>query len=161
MLDLLSRRDGPACVTSEPSLEPDYLYAVKSVQESNWPKFYALPEANWSPMYKDLLDKHKAKFVVCNDMVFCKAKTGDTINKICYILFARRADLVEQFHKAFGHAGKTTVYDLMRKHWWWPDMHTDIQEWLASCQECQLAANANRVVHHAPMKPLDVPPVFS
>ena len=112
-------------------------------------------------MYKDLLDKHKDKFVVRDVMVFCKVKIQDSIQEIRYVLFARRADLVEEFHKAFGHAGKTTVYDLMHKRWWWPDMRSDIQEWLAACPQCQLAANANRAVHHAPMKPLEVPPVFS
>ncbi|KAG2208373.1 hypothetical protein INT45_000625, partial [Circinella minor] len=76
--DLLLKRDGPTCVTDEKSLEPDYLYAVKSVQESNWPKFYALGEENWPHMYKDLLAKHKEKFVVRDNQVFrlCSSRIG-------------------------------------------------------------------------------------
>ena len=159
--DLLSRRDGPACETLESEMEPDYLYAMKAVQESDWPKFYAKPENTWPPSYKDLLLKHKDKFVSRDNLVFRKVKIGDEVQEIRYVLFARRADLVEQFHKSFGHAGNTTMYDLMRKRWWWPDMRADIQNWLAACQQCQLAANADRGVHHAPMKPLEVPPAFS
>ena len=145
--DLLSRRDGPACVTQEPEMEPDYLYAMKAVQESDWPKFYAMPEDKWSPTYKDLLLKHKDKFVVREGAVYCKVKIGKEIQETRYALFARRADLVDQFDKSFGHAGNPTVYDLMRKRWWWPDMCADIQTWLATCQQCQLAANADRGVH--------------
>ena len=62
--DLLSRRDGPEYITQEPEMEPEFLYAVKAIQESDWPKFYALPEDQKPPMYKDLLSKHKDKFAV-------------------------------------------------------------------------------------------------
>ncbi|KAG2214673.1 hypothetical protein INT45_011182, partial [Circinella minor] len=159
--DLLSRRDGPTCITNEKSIEPDYLYAVKSVQESDWPKFYAQPDTNWPPMYKDLLEKHKDKFTVHNNMVFRKVKIGAEIKNVCYVLFAHRADLVQDSHKSFGQAGKTTVYDLLHKRYWWPHMHSDIDDWLSSCPQCQLVANADRKIHHAPIKPLDVPPAFS
>ena len=40
-------------------------------------------------------------------------------------------------------------------------MRADIEGWLAACTQCQLAARPNQKTHHAPMKPLDVPPVFS
>ncbi|KAG2216805.1 hypothetical protein INT45_013817 [Circinella minor] len=128
--DVLLRRDGPTCVAADKSLEPEFLYAVKAIDESDWPKFYTFAEENWPPTYKDLLAKHKDKFIV-------------------------RADQV------FRHAGQLTVQELMCKRWWWPGMHSDIQEWLAACPHCQLAANANRKSHHAPMKPLNIPSVFS
>ena len=161
MPDLLSRRDGPECITQEPEMEPKFLYAVKAIQESDWHKFYALPEVQQPPMYKDLLSKHKDKFAVYNAAVFRKVKIGDTIKEVCYVMFARRADLVSDTHKSLGHSGTTTVYDVLRKHYWWSDMHSDIQDWLSACPQCQLASNANRQVHRAPMKPLDVPPPFS
>ena len=159
--DLLSRRDGSACITQEKSMEPEFLYAVQSIQESDWPMFYALDEDKWPPMYKDLLSKHKDKFVVRDQQVFRLMKNGNQIQEVRFVLFARRADLVQDFHKSVGHAGNLTVFDLMRNRWWWPDMRSDIQGWLAACPSCQLAANADRKVHHAPMKPLTVPPAFS
>ena len=39
-------------------------------------------------------------------------------------------------------------------------MHSDIQDWLSSCPQCQLAVNADCKIHYAPMKPLDIPPAF-
>ena len=159
--DVLSRRDGPTCVAADKSLEPEFLYAVKAIDESDWPKFYTFAEENWPPTYKDLLAKHKDKFIVRADQVFRLIKIGNTIQEVRYVLFARYADLVQDFHKSVGHAGKLTVQELMCKRWWWPGMRSDIQEWLAACPRCQLAANADRKSHHAPMKPLNIPPVFS
>ena len=159
--NLLSRCDGPTCITEEKAIEPDYLYAIKSMQESDWPKFYMHPESNWPDMFKDLLEKHKDKFVVNNNMVFHKKEISDEITHVHYVLFACRADLVYDSHKSFGHAGKMTIYDILHKRFWWPNMCSDIQDWLSSCPQCQLAANANCKIHHAPMKPLDVPPAFS
>ena len=159
--DLLSRRDGPECISNEPSMEPEYLYAVKSIEESDWPKFYARPEEKWPPIYKDLLLKHKDKFVTRNNEVFKIIRVGDKLEERRYVQFARRADLVKDFHQSLGHAGRLTVIDHMVKRWWWPNMRTDVRDWLAACPECQLAANADRKTHHAPMVPLEVPPPFS
>lgn len=159
--DLLSRRDGPNCEPHETSMEPEYLYVVKSVQGSDWPKFYARPEDQWPATLKDLLIQHKDKFIVRDNQIYRLVKNGDTLEERRYVLYARRADLVHDFHQSVGHAAKTTATDLMTKRWWWPHMRRDIQEWLATCPQCQLAANADRKTHHAPMIPLDVPPPFS
>lgn len=159
--DLLSRRDGPACHTDEPSMEPEYLYAIKSVQDTDWPKFYAMSQDRWPDSLKDLLHENKDKFIVKDNQVYRLILNGDQIEERRFVLFARRADLVADFHYSVGHAAKATVTDLMTKRWWWPHMRKDIQEWLAACPQCQLAANADRKTHHAPMVPLDIPPPFS
>ena len=112
-------------------------------------------------MYKDLLLKHRDKFVMYNDMVFRKVKIGMALQEAHYVLFARCADLVSDTHKLLGHSSTTMVYDVLRKRYWWPDMRADVQDWLMACPECQLASNTGKQVHHAPMRPLDVPPSFS
>lgn len=159
--DLLSRRDGPDCTTDETSMEPDYLYAIKSVQETDWPRFYIKSPDQWPRTLKDLLEENKHHFTVRDNQVYRIIRVGDKQEERRYVIFARRADLVKDFHESVGHAGKTTVVDLMTKRWWWPFMRKDIQEWLTACPECQLAAKADRKTHHAPMIPLDVPPPFS
>ena len=57
--DILLRRGGLACVTGEKSFEPEFLYALKSIQETDWPKFYVVGEEQWPPVYKDLLKNIK------------------------------------------------------------------------------------------------------
>ncbi|CDH56331.1 predicted protein [Lichtheimia corymbifera JMRC:FSU:9682] len=123
--------------------------------------FYAKSPEQWPHVLKDLLEENKHKFVARDGHVYRIIRNGDKYEERKYVLFARRADLVQDFHESVGHAGKTTVVDLMTKRWWWPFMRKDIQEWLAACSECQLAARADRKTHHAPMIPLDVPPPFS
>ncbi|KAG2190799.1 hypothetical protein INT47_010346 [Mucor saturninus] len=160
--DVLSRLDGPESNVSEvESMEPDYLYAMPTSDTADWPKFYARPDNEWPEEIKDLLSKQRKNFVVRDQKVFRLVKASDKVQEIRFALFAKRADLVNSFHTGFGHAGETTVYDLMKKRWWWPGMRSQIQEWLTKCPECQLASNAERNVHHAPMIPLDVPPAFS
>ncbi|CDH61368.1 predicted protein [Lichtheimia corymbifera JMRC:FSU:9682] len=90
-------------------MEPEYLYAVKSVQDSDWPKFYAKSESEWPSLFKDQLLKHQDQFVVRNGAVFRKTKVGDKVEERRFVMFARRADLVQDFHKSVGHAGKPTV----------------------------------------------------
>ncbi|KAG2190783.1 hypothetical protein INT47_012934, partial [Mucor saturninus] len=160
--DVLSRIGGPESEDmAAESMEPDYLYVSQIPDESDWPKLYTHPEEEWPEDYKELLQRQRSRFVIHDQKVFRRVKFGDGFREIRYALFARRANLVDNFHKGFGHAGETTVYDLIRKRWWWPGMRTDIQDWLTKCPQCQLASNAERNIHHAPMKPLDVPPAFS
>ena len=159
--DLLSRRDGPDCTPAEQSMEPDYLYALKSIEESDWPKFYSFDPPKWPSIYKDLLMKHQDKFIVKDGQIYRKVKSGSTIQEIRFALFARRADIVHHFHTSFGHPGIATLFDLIKKRWWWPNMKEDIQNWIRNCPQCQLGANADRNTHHAPMKPLDVPEPFA
>ena len=80
--DVLLRRDGPTCVAADKSLEPEFFYAVKAIDESDWPKFYTFAEENWPPTYKDLLAKHKDKFIVRADQVFRLIKVGNTIQEV-------------------------------------------------------------------------------
>lgn len=159
--DLLSRRDGPDTTTTDPPLEPDYLYALKSVQESDWPKFYTLPTSQWPETYRDLLQQHQNQFTCRDGQVYRRVKQGSKILEVRYVLFARRADLVQKFHAALGHTATENLYHHLKQRFWWPHMKADIKDWLRTCQQCQLAAPADRHTHHAPMKPLDVPTIFS
>jgi hypothetical protein len=159
--DLLSRRDGPDCTPAQTSMEPEYLYAVKSIQESDWPKFYTKPQDQWPAIVKDNMLKHQDQFVVRGGQVYRKIKIGNKTEERRFVPFARRADLIQDFHKSVGHASKLTVQDLMAKRWWWPQMRQEVEDWLAACPECQLAARPDRNTHHAPMRPLEVPQPFS
>lgn len=159
--DLLSRRDGPHSTTNDPPLEPDYLYALKSIQESDWPKFYASSSSQWPTTYRDLLQQHQHQFSCRDGQVYRHVKDGSQTLEVRYVLFARRADLVQKFHVALGHTAAHNVYHHLKQRFWWPHMKADIHEWLRTCKQCQLASPADRNTHHAPMKPLDAPPVFS
>jgi hypothetical protein len=181
--DLLSRRDGPNCTPAANSIEPRYLYATfencaailhKTRQDhdslvndplQDWPLFYFKDQDSWPEKWKDELLTQQNNFMVKDQYVWKKVtnKTSTATNDIWvkFIPFKRRADLVEDFHRGFGHQGKITINQLMKTRFWWPKMMNDINTWLARCPECQLHSRKQSKIHHAPMKPLEIPPPFS
>lgn len=159
--DALSR-----CTVSSNSkvlgLEPDYLYVSRNLPEADWPLYYQIdiPEGI-SDQMKRRIEKEKEKFLVKDGQVWRKIKIGTKESLVQFCPFSRRADLIAKFHDGFGHAGQATMFDLLRKRWWWPTMPLDISNWLSACTQCQLAAGADKGKHHAPMVPSVVPPAFS
>lgn len=159
--DALSR-----CIGSPNSdvlgLEPDYLYMAKELPVSDWPMYYVVDVPDGiSDSMKHRIEKEKDKFVVQHGRVWRKVKTGAKDILVQFCPFSRRADLIARFHEGFGHVGQGTVFDLLKKRWWWPTMLIDIANWLSSCPRCQLASGASKGKHHAPMVPSDIPPAFS
>lgn len=144
------------------NMEPDYLYVAKELPEADWPLYYNLEMPNnISDAMKQRIAREKDKFVVQDGQVWRRVKVGPRVSLVLFCPFSRRADLVSQFHEGFGHAGQATVFDLLKKRWWWPTMRLDLNNWLSSCQQCQLAAGAGKSKHHAPMIPSDVPSAFA
>ncbi|KAG1438660.1 hypothetical protein G6F57_019751 [Rhizopus arrhizus] len=133
-------------------MEPNYLYSVHNIHETDWPQYYSIDlPSDMSDTMKRRLQQNKEKFVVRDGQVWRKVMIDNKPCEVQFCPFSRRADLVDKFHSGFGHAGRTTVYELLRRRWWWPSMQSDIQTWLSHCPQCQLAAGANKNTHHAPM----------
>ena len=161
--DALSRRDGADCIAAESSMEPRYLYSVDSnilVHPTDWPAFYLTKPELVPDTVKSVLESNRDKFVIKQDKVYRLVKVNNQQLEARFCPLSNRAALVNKFHKGFGHAGQLTVFELMRKRWWWPNMRTDIQTWLLNCKECQLASSPGKNKRHAPMVPLDIPPAF-
>ncbi|KAG0925902.1 hypothetical protein G6F57_016359 [Rhizopus arrhizus] len=143
-------------------MEPDYLYVAKELSEADWPLYYNLEMPNnISDVMKQRIARERDKFVVQDGQVWRKVKVGPSVSLVQFCPFSRRADLVSQFHEGFGHAGQATVFELLKKRWWWPTMRLDLNNWLSSCRQCQLATGAGKGKHHAPMIPSDVPSAFA
>lgn len=177
--DLLSRRDGPDCTPANHSLQPKYLYSLTNNTTSksnktldatddpiqNWPKFYFRPDSEWPESLKPLLLKHRKQFRVIDGTIYkIQSNSKSNINaekELKYIPFGKRADLVDNFHSGFGHTGQANVYHYMKDRVWWPNMQNDINIWLSRCPQCQLSKRSEKSIHHAPMKPLDIPPPFA
>jgi hypothetical protein len=112
-------------------------------------------------MLRDLLVRQREKFVVEDNKVFRMVREGDHTRKVRYARFATRGDLVHSFHRGFGHTAGKNILELIKRHYWWPGMSTDIREWVAGCPQCQMAANKEHHIHRAPMHLPEVPAPFS
>lgn len=116
--DALSRRDGPSCTAETEDMEPNYLYNVCNRHETDWPQYYSVDlPADMSDTMKRRLQQNKEKFVVRDGQVWRKVVIDNKVCEVQFCPFSRRADLVDKFHSGFGHSGRTTVYDLLRRRW--------------------------------------------
>ncbi|KAG1251585.1 hypothetical protein G6F65_018287 [Rhizopus arrhizus] len=154
-------------------MQPRYLYHISAAVKSlsildqdpiqDWPLHYLSSPERWPNKIKNELDKLKHHFVIRDNQVYRKEKIpkNEDYVELKFIPFVRRADMVDNFHVGYGHSGQTNVYSLMKSRVWWPKMQNDINAWISKCPQCQLAGPADKIKHHAPMKPLEVPPAFS
>lgn len=71
--------------------------------------------------------------------------------------FDLRTTLMREAHDAnySGHLGFKKTLDLLQRHYWWPGMRKDIQNYVQTCESCQ----RNKSSNHAPAGPLQPLPV--
>ncbi|ORZ03414.1 hypothetical protein BCR43DRAFT_510470 [Syncephalastrum racemosum] len=146
-----------------------YIYLLADVQQVYFAKKIGILRLSKAP--KDFIDfketlnllfaYHVWKHFILDTAV--EAQSAMDIRQTREVRYALLlgADLVQEFHDGYGHAGKSTAYDLLRNRWRWPNMKMDIETWLSRCQECQLAAGVQPEVHHSPMHLPSVPAPFA
>jgi transposase InsO family protein len=160
--DALSRITKPSDTPAPNDMEPDYLYLTNSVviHPSDWPIYYTYPTAECPDAIQPILDRQRSHFVVLDNKVHRLVDLDGAPVAIPFVPFSRRADTVERYHQAFGHAGKSTMLELFRRRFWWPSMLSEVPRWIQACPRCQLNGKKDQK-SHAPMHPLTVPPAFS
>lgn len=124
------------------------------------PLLYFKPQDKWLEKWSMKLKAKQDSFTIKDGHVWKKVN-ANVESWVKFIPFKRRADLVEDSHRGFGHQATTTIDHLMKSRFWWPQMNQDIKNWLVQCHECQLHARNKKNIHHAPMKPLEIPPPFA
>lgn len=167
--DVLSRIGSPASSCASHSLEPEYLYSSwiqdglsRAGEPMDWPMLYINEEERVKdPINRKLLDKHRNNFVVHDRRVFRKViiDGSGTIKEVPFLPYARRADLVANFHEGFGHANFDTMLKIFIPRFWWPSMRSDLKAWLSMCPSCQVNSRRSQI-HKDVMHPLKVPTAF-
>ena len=171
--DALSRRDGPSCTPAIQSMEPEYIYAVSTFDNvspmirEDWPLLYL---DNYyskikSTSLRNKLTKERANFEISGGKIFRKVELFgndgiSTSRLVPYLPFAKRADVVSQYHESFGHCGYETMVKLLSPRVWWSSMKVDLRNWLRSCPACQVNGRRSNT-HKDVMHPLNVPNAFS
>ena len=151
-----------------PSLAPEYLYATWSQLPENikhdWPILYV--DNQYTRMPSDVLrkrmEKEKDQFSVRQGTVYKLVKpesTEDKTMELKFVPFSDRAELVFQYHTAYGHAGIKTMLKMITERYWWPGLRKDIHEWLRTCSACQLNSRSDQA-HKGVMHPLQIPQAF-
>ncbi|KAG1167753.1 hypothetical protein G6F36_012446 [Rhizopus arrhizus] len=166
--DILSRIGSPASLCASHSLEPEYLYSSwiqdglsRAGEPMDWPMLYINEERVKDQKNRNLLDKHRNDFVVHDRRVYRKViiDGSGTIKAVPFLPYARRADIVANFHEGFGHANFDTMLKLFIPRFWWPSMRSDLKAWLSMCPSCQVNSRRSQI-HKDVMHPLKVPTAF-
>ncbi|KAG1324500.1 hypothetical protein G6F62_009065 [Rhizopus arrhizus] len=122
--DILSRRDALNTKPSSNSMELKYLYNIvkESIHVSildsdpiqDWPLHYLSTPDKWPIKIKKELEKRKSQFITRDKQVFKKVKSQgqEAYDELKFIPFAKRADLVYNFHRGYRHSGQATVWHL-------------------------------------------------
>lgn len=76
-----------------------------------------------------------------------------------YIPFISRLDLVFKMHNAYGHIGSDGILELLRTRAWWPQMKSDIKQWIKTCVHCQITTYGKTTTTE-PLHPLTPVPAF-
>ena len=92
----------------------------------------------------------------------CKANTGhfrfrgdtfvrilaDGITTVEYVPSGRRMKEIRRLHVGLAHLRYSSLIDIFKQRFWWPDMDQDIKDAINRCPECQL--NRSNSNDHAP-----------
>jgi hypothetical protein len=56
-----------------------------------------------------------------------------------YIEWEFRGDLIQRLHDEYGHLSAGGMQDLLRARGWWPHINQDVQNFVSTCANCQIA----------------------
>jgi hypothetical protein len=123
-------------------MQPQYVYHIDSSNKclsrleqdpiQDWRLHYLTTEDKWPDKIKVDLLKMSNRFIVKNQQVYRKSKIpkSNDFVELKFVPFAKRADMVDDFHSGYGHAGQASMYSLMKTRVWWPRMQEDISTWI-------------------------------
>ena len=145
--------------------------------QQDWPLLYRhnLDQMVKTQKLKTLLEREKDNFVIKADQsVYRKVNikvdqgqnsdnsknTTTVVKEVPFVAFSKRADLIEDYHLSFGHAGVKLMISMLEPRYWWPTMRRDTEFWIKTCSSCQVN-KAQPTKHQHEMLPLNVPEAFS
>ena len=132
---------------------------INLLDDSDWPlELLRHLEEDYIPeddKTKRLIEDNRHKFT-CEDGVLYRT---DKENRLAYVPFIFRADLISNTHRSLGHLGYQAIYEHMRKRYWFPEMESFIKNTVKTCIACQKVSNVKHAIQDE-LHPLPVVPAF-
>jgi hypothetical protein len=82
---------------------------------------------------------------------------NDSRTTVPYLPAKDRDVNLKRFHEGLGHLRFDSIYDLIARRYWWPDMKNEIKKYIVECPKCQLDQPTGSVHAAPPSRP--IPPV--
>jgi hypothetical protein len=86
-------------------------------------------------------------FWIKNGLIYTKNRTG--ANVLCVPkgnikLKSLRQIVLETGHEVLGHFGAQKTTDYIRRFYWWPQIHDDVEKYCATCHRCAVTKPENK-----------------
>ena len=105
---------------------------------------------------RNLILRQAPLFHVHQNTLFRKVKLNGRLVSVPFIIHASREGEIRKYHEVLGHLATPSLAGVMKSRVWWPNLESDIAQYVRQCPKCQLYERAPRVPR-APLTPL--PPV--
>jgi len=91
--------------------------------------------------------------------ILCRKVKSDNGREVLlpFILSDRREHIIRQNHEVLGHMASKTVFDILKRKYWWPAMMNSIRTFIANCRKCQL--HKSKPLIPAPLHPVEPTPL--
>ena len=96
-------------------------------------------DENYSRRFK----KYAMKFCVVDGKLYLRKNDGTLAEVV--LDFNQRFSLVREMHEGRAHFGVRATFDSLRMSYYWPEMYTDVKEFIKSCLNCQRFAPAKNL----------------
>ena len=106
----------------------------------------------------EFLDRESEKFEFKGNILCRKVKTEDGRESLLpFVLSEYRDHIIGQTHEVLGHMASKSVYDIVKRKYWWPSMIQSIRLFITGCRKCQLHKSKSLIP--APLHPIDPTPL--
>ena len=142
-LKIKYRRGSEATVPDALSRRPDYM--LNMIHGGAGPAYeeyvtymeeYLLSGTLPKNEFAEQVKLEASHFVIQDGRLMRKLDDGATTP---YLEWEFRGDLVQRIHNEYGHLSLKGMKDLVLRRAWWPKMDKDIQMFVQSCANCQIA----------------------
>jgi RNase H-like domain found in reverse transcriptase/Reverse transcriptase (RNA-dependent DNA polymerase)/Integrase zinc binding domain/Retroviral aspartyl protease len=141
-LDIKYRPGVKATVPDALSRRPDYLTAIQEREKQNCIEYvehmemYLTDRTLPGDEFDELVKTEAKNFVLNDGRLYRKIREGVVAP---YLEWLFRGDFIQKMHNEYGHLSYRGMTNLIETRAWWPSMAQDIQAYVQSCPNCQIA----------------------
>ena len=142
-LDIRYRPGVKAIVPDALSRRPDYLAAIAQRERENSIEYvehmgnYLTKGTLPGDEFDELIKLEAKNFLLKDDHLYRRVRDGGIIAPYLDWLF--RGDFIQRMHNEYGHLSYRGMMNLIETRAWWPRMAQDVQAFVQSCPNCQIA----------------------
>lgn len=112
----------------------------------------------WTDKYFKEVRRHSYKYLLKDEVLWKKPKRKDGIPLRVVEDLSTKIQVLKEFHDSnwTGHQGIWATYTKIKERYWWKSLYKDVEDFVASCIECQLQSKIRYRDELHPTYPLSI-----